>query len=313
MRASRSVGRRALGVGFLALGIGIAACNEGVTGRVDQLDATASSDGDDATASESSPESGTLSDGPGGAAPDSAALPDALTFVDGGSDAQPILDARSDVTLMVAEAGPDAQPVTEAGADAQPVTEAGSDAQPVTEAGPDAQLVDAGKDDAPADASEGNDSGSDGAAAQTYGIIAALRGSACLACASDPVNSGCVGDGIDCESLAGTATAGPASGESRAQLCRDTLTCVLQSGCMVVAGDATDPGNGYACYCGDVSFATCATSPAQGACRSSEESGLESTSPNTVITRYSDTSYGAGMANSIALCMAQVCQASCFP
>jgi hypothetical protein len=308
MRASRSVVRRALGVGFLALAIGIAACNEGVTGRVDQLDATASSDGDDATTSESSSESGTLSDGPRRASPDSAASPDALTFGDADSDTRPILDAWSDVMLTVAEGGLDARPMTEAGPDAQP--EAGPDAQPVTEAGPDAQPVDAGHDDAPADAS---DSGGDGAAAETYGIIAALRGSACLACASDPINSGCVGDGIDCESLTDTATAGPASGESRAQLCRDTLTCVLESGCMVVAGDATDPGNGYACYCGDVPYGTCATSPAQGVCRSSEESGLESTSPSTVITRYSDTSYGAGMANSIALCMAQVCQASCFP
>jgi hypothetical protein len=307
MRGSRFVVRHAWVLGLISLGTGIFACDGATTDGGDQADATteasggdeapsASDDGSksmaDATMDGPPPESGTISDAPYEASLDSTS-----------PDAQPILDAAPDV-LLDADAGPGLQPDAEAGPDAQPVVEAGSDAAPLdaeSDANADANTQDAGD-------------GGDGDAETTYSIIAGLLGSACLACASDPVNSGCVGDGIDCESVTGTATAGAAIGESRAQLCLDTLTCVLQSGCMIVGADASDPGNGLACYCGDVSYTTCMTSPGQGACRSIEEEGLESTDVSTVVQRYpNDTPYGAGMANSIALCMAQVCQSSCFP
>ncbi len=219
----------------------------------------------------------------------------------------PVEDSTTSGPLDATEESPPQN--HDAGIDSAPET--GPDADSALETGPDA---DAEPEDAPGDASNDGpapDAQTD-AGESTYSIIASIGGAACLNCASDQNNAACVGDGVLCESLDGsTADAGPGVGQSRVQLCYDTLECALTTGCMIVAADATDPGYGHGCYCGDVSPSVCGATPSAGACGSQEERGLETTNPGTVLQRFSNTMYGAAMANDIALCIAQYCQASC--
>jgi hypothetical protein len=164
--------------------------------------------------------------------------------------------------------------------------------------------VPASFDGSPSDANGGLD---------TYSIIASIRGTACLDCAEDP-NIGCAAPGLDCESLSEIADGGAAAGASRRQLCYDTLRCLLTSGCLIVRPDAAaDPMNGYACYCGEVPFRTCESAPEEGACRAAEERGLETTAAGTVLARFVDSDFGAGVANALGTCLVDFCRSSCFP
>jgi hypothetical protein len=166
--------------------------------------------------------------------------------------------------------------------------------------------------DAMSDTETGSDAG-DGSAPDTQSIIRTLRGASCLACA---VNNGtCLGQVQNCESFPSTelADAGEGRGISLTQLCRETLTCVLMSTCEEEPVDQPDLGEGLACYCGDVDFATCDSPSAQGSCRHEEERGLDSTNPDDVLTNFWDPTYGGGMANTIADCLLDFCQTECFP
>jgi hypothetical protein len=304
-----------LRLGIFALGIGLSACSgaEIAPGELQGPDATseASDDGtlpappdvssgapEDATTGGTPLESGTPTDAAGDGSMVSPSGPDGAV-----SEAGPVAEGGP-----IAEGGPDAQPDVEAG----PPADGASDAPSEAEAG----LVDAGWD-APAEAGgdasgDGGGDGGPGSFASTDSIVKTLLGDSCYTCASDPINAGCLDQGVDCEDIAGTATGGPAAGTSLTQLCLQTLTCILQSGCETV-GTATHPGTGLACYCGDVSFDSCELSPGTGACRSIEETGFETTDPPTIVGNYfADTQYGAGMANSIALCMIQSCPTQCF-
>jgi hypothetical protein len=183
---------------------------------------------------------------------------------------------------------------------------ASSDGSPDGGAGPD---MEAGPD---AGADAGPDAGTD-AGRSTAGIIASIRGGPCLACAEAHF---CIEARVECEVLAqAVADAGSAAGESRAQLCDDTLTCLLTTECMTATPppDAQDPGGGLSCYCGEIDYLTCDSTPAQGACRTIEEEGLQSTDPDTNLGNFTDTTLGAGMANSITQCLVASCSSSCFP
>ena len=160
------------------------------------------------------------------------------------------------------------------------------------------------------DASDGGDAGDGGGDASdgptdTQSLIRAVGGSDCLACA--------LTECIDTTSTNCEVVTGAAQGVTRTQLCLDTLRCTLTRGCMYDVPNPDDPGAGLNCYCGDVTFGTCSTTPDQGACQAEEQTGLESTDPTTVVDHWDDDALGGGMANIIADCLAGYCETECKP
>jgi hypothetical protein len=101
---------------------------------------------------------------------------------------------------------------------------------------------------------------------------------------------------------------GPAANQSRQQLCFDTLSCVLNT-----TTACYNQGTAQACYCGIRATQDCQDAgPAPGAiCRTQEENGLESTVPTLALQRYYDTTFGAGTANAVVVCLGNC--ADCLP
>jgi hypothetical protein len=123
------------------------------------------------------------------------------------------------------------------------------------------------------------------------------KSAACLSCAQ---LNGCLQPA--CEGVAGSA----ASGTTRSKLCLDTLTCVLTSKC-------ASGGVGTPCYCGTAAGAACLTAgAANGACKSQEELGLETTDPAAIATGFGDTTKGGGAANTLVQCLNDSACTSCF-
>jgi hypothetical protein len=126
---------------------------------------------------------------------------------------------------------------------------------------------------------------------------------ACLVCAQ---TSGCVPPAMQCEALQGNAAAGPGAGVARAELCLETLSCVLTTNC-------ASSGTGTPCYCGSAQGASC-LSPgnANGMCKSQEERGLETTDPAKIATGFGDSSTGGGVANELVQCLNDNSCSDCF-
>jgi hypothetical protein len=151
------------------------------------------------------------------------------------------------------------------------------------------------------------DGGDAEASVDTLGIILATQGSLCKACAAMK----CVDAGTSCEGFASlVADGGPAAGESKSQLCYAALSCVLNG-----TTACYDLGSGAeSCYCGTrLADACLASGPGpDSACRSQDETGLETTDPATVIQRLYNPAFAAGRANAILLCLGNNC-VDCVP
>jgi hypothetical protein len=261
----------------------------------------------DATGDNStSPSDATGDKAQGDAGADHAVTPDAGHDVatDGprdGADAGPDvaqMDAAPDIVQM--EAAPDVS---------QDAAEASSDAK---DSSPDvADVVDSGTDvsdasDAPSDQSA-DVLGDAGDAGLTAEAILSGHSAACLTCAQ----AGCAAfldtGASSCTTIAGTATSGPALGQTRSSLCLATLSCVIPTVCTTAAGDESP------CYCGTMLGSACATpGAANGPCKSAEENGLESTDPNTIMNNFTVTTTGGGRANALVLCLVDNVCDSCF-
>ncbi len=109
----------------------------------------------------------------------------------------------------------------------------------------------------------------------------------------------------ECEDLAGQTVPGSAdagAGQSRQDLCYDTLQCILGSPSCLGA------------FSSQFSTNPCLTSAADaGGCLAQEQNGLESTDPTVMTSEFNDPTRGAGVANRILNCgYALVCP-TCFP
>jgi hypothetical protein len=86
----------------------------------------------------------------------------------------------------------------------------------------------------------------------------------------------------------------------------NTLACVISSKCAA-------SGSGTACYCGTASGASClGAGAANGACKSDEEKGLETTDPSAIATGFGDATKGGGLANSLVQCLNDSSCTTCF-
>ncbi len=303
MKVCRPFGQVRLHMGIVALGVAISACSGSTAPSEDLQSPDATSDArEEGTLAPPSDDSSVAPEDATVGTPLESGVGPSDAAGEGGMTSPPGQDGAVSDGGPQTDAGPMAEGGPDSGPEAGPIADGGTDAP----SGPDATPADAGLDGA---ASDGGGEG--GSLASTDSIVKTVLGEACYACASDPNTAGCLDQGVDCEDIEG-AVQPPATAASRTQLCLQTLTCVLQSGCEVI-GSATHPGTGLACYCGDVSFDACEESPAVGACRAIEESGLGTTDPATILENFfDDNDYGAGMANSVALCMFQSCPSQCF-
>lgn len=104
---------------------------------------------------------------------------------------------------------------------------------------------------------------------------------------------------LNCDSIAGNAATGPATGQSKKSLCLNLLQCELAS---VPPCGAVSAAN---CYCGPGGGAACFTTGAtnNGACLSDEQKGLEDTSPPIIQSRYQTSTFGGGRANKLIQCL----------
>jgi hypothetical protein len=122
-------------------------------------------------------------------------------------------------------------------------------------------------------------------------------GSACLDCAR---SGRCLDPNLLCEHLAGSVILdGPAAGQSRDDVCRATLTCLLGSQCMVHTGTLDG------CYCGSVDDGSCADAGPTGdpPCLAIEQGGLETTNAAQALQTLTYTTLAAGTANALLQCL----------
>jgi hypothetical protein len=97
------------------------------------------------------------------------------------------------------------------------------------------------------------------------------------------------------------------SGDPATTSCLNVLTCVLGGNCASAFGAG-------ACYCGTATGTNCTTAGLpNGPCLAQEQDGLDATDPSVINTRYTNTVYAAGMANTIFSCAASNACSSCFP
>ncbi len=146
----------------------------------------------------------------------------------------------------------------------------------------------------------------------------------CYACAAD---SACIDTGThttkNCDDLTGNVGAGAAAAKTNAQLCLDTLACILgdaqqdgytwtNNGSYVSCGNDPSPGDGVsACYCG-AAFPTipqcdgAAATAVNGACAAVIVDGLGgvagTTGPSTILTENTNPTLAAGRADAFLKC-----------
>lgn len=129
----------------------------------------------------------------------------------------------------------------------------------------------------------------------------------CLACAQ----SSCAMFVSGCESIVGVASEGPAQGTPKAELCVETLTCFLKTGC------AAD--NVSNCYClidpNTLLMESLCHPPAEseiGACKTELEQSLETTDLNHIRSRSADLTKGGGWAATLLQCLTDNHCTACF-
>jgi hypothetical protein len=151
-------------------------------------------------------------------------------------------------------------------------------------------------------------------------IPLAAKSPACLQCASDNCSNYIDG----CASVNGISTdAGPAAGTPRAELCVETLSCLLSTGC--ISCDDSDAGcpplaKFGACYCRwNDPIASSVPEfclPPQGAlagpCRNELEQSFETTDSWTLLSSFADTSKGGGWAMQLMQCLVDNGCTPCF-
>jgi hypothetical protein len=148
----------------------------------------------------------------------------------------------------------------------------------------------------------------------------------CYACAA---GGACIDTGThvtkNCEDLTGNVGTGAAASKTNAQLCLDTLACILgdaqqdgytwtNNGTFVSCGNDPSPGDGISnCYCGSA-FPTvplcngAAATAVNGACDTviidglGDTSGATGTPPATVLTQNTTPSLAAGRADAFLKC-----------
>src|SRR5690606_38162650 len=94
----------------------------------------------------------------------------------------------------------------------------------------------------------------------------------------------------DCYNATDVAEAGPAMGESKADLCAAVIKCGRDKGC-----------SDTACY-GLLS---------PGPCRTEIEAAAESTRTDDVLERSADTNYAVGRAKAVSTCATDNCAEAC--
>jgi hypothetical protein len=127
------------------------------------------------------------------------------------------------------------------------------------------------------------------------------------------VTSGCLDDKKDptdvhheCGDTGASGIREPTlTGGSAAEACLGVLSCILSSGC---AGT----GGAGACFCGTAVGEQCLTSP-NGPCLAEVEDAVGTADPVLANKRFTNTAYGAGMANTILACAASNSCAGCYP
>jgi|GEM_PF-3418621 len=155
----------------------------------------------------------------------------------------------------------------------------------------------------PTAASQGANSQRSDASQRDPAVLSLLSANSkeCLACAETHC-----GDKIDlCQQITGKAEAGPAQGQSRRQLCLDTLECTIKSRCVGKI-------SAMSCYCGGHNIDECLAGKSDGACKSRIEKGHESTDPNTIATDWYDEKTGGSAAMGLVMCLVNKSCEMCF-
>jgi hypothetical protein len=129
------------------------------------------------------------------------------------------------------------------------------------------------------------------------------------------VGAGCLDDTIfssdvdhECGDVGPLGISQPTlSGDSATASCLNVLACVLGCHCSGSLGSGT-------CFCGTAVGSSCnIAGDANGPCLALEEDGTDTTNPVTLNRRFTDTTYAAGMANTIMACAASNTCTQCFP
>ena len=101
------------------------------------------------------------------------------------------------------------------------------------------------------------------------------------------------------------ATAGPAAGSLKSDLCLAYVTCARTTGC--------GAGPEEECYCGaGVPINTCLINGGAGVCRAEAEAAGESTDAISVAERFVDPAFALGNASRLLRCDRQFCATECL-
>jgi hypothetical protein len=151
----------------------------------------------------------------------------------------------------------------------------------------------------------------------------AAKAGTAFGCYDCLVNAGCLDDSLfatdvdhECGDTDANGITNPTlNGDSATASCLATVSCVLGP----AAGGATGTGNCATangsgnCYCGNSAGQCVVAGKANGPCISQETDGLDSTDPVAVNSRFVNTAYAAGMANTIFACAGANTCTQCFP
>jgi hypothetical protein len=291
----------------------VAACSDvGGSTAVPPPDTT----GDDAATNDGAPSGAGSPDAAGDAAVGDAAVSDAAASDGASGDAASRADAAADAAVTDAT-------LSDAAADAGAPRDAAVDAPPDATSAPDASNT----ADAAADAAE-EETGPTGDGSVATCVAHDLAGTCtateqlfidrdptgtCYACL---VQKGCIDDaptgsipgvttfgdtGLECGDLpSGTSPGVDGGPESAEQLCLDTLSCALSTGC----GRADGPNAAAStnCYCGSATGTACAGGAANSPCAAVQAAAAQSTTPTTIIGRAANAAFPSGMADNILQC-----------
>jgi hypothetical protein len=108
-----------------------------------------------------------------------------------------------------------------------------------------------------------------------------------------------------CNTIEGTAEAGPGSGKPRKELCEKMLDCARRTGC--------DSNVSIFCYCGDIDLMSCLGGKGKGVCRQAVEAAAETEDPGAVFKHLKDKTFASGVVEPLLTCETRGCREDCVP
>jgi hypothetical protein len=140
-------------------------------------------------------------------------------------------------------------------------------------------------------------------------------GATAFSCYDCMETSGCIDDSVFNSDVNHECGDTSASGITMPTLHGDSATtaCLNVVSCILAHSTCTDSNGAGTCYCGTAVGSQCTMAGLpNGPCLTEEEDGLDTTDPVTANTRFTNTAYAGGMANTLFSCAGSNTCTTCY-